>query len=93
MKPIALLAFVITLFLAPILHAQEWLDFHGKTGAGKGKKIVLISGDEEYRSEESLPALARILPSSRVNRPARMFPGGSVRRSTALTRATTSRGL
>jgi type 1 glutamine amidotransferase len=28
---------------------------------GKGKHIVLVSGDEEYRSEEALPALARIL--------------------------------
>jgi type 1 glutamine amidotransferase len=30
-------------------------------GAAKGKNIVLISGDEEYRSEESLPQLAKIL--------------------------------
>jgi hypothetical protein len=28
---------------------------------GRGKKIVLISGDEEYRSEEALPMLAKIL--------------------------------
>lgn len=28
---------------------------------GKGKHIVFVSGDEEYRSEEALPALARIL--------------------------------
>src|SRR5262249_28506195 len=28
---------------------------------GKGKHIVLISGDEEYRSEESLPQLGKIL--------------------------------
>ncbi len=28
---------------------------------GKGKRIVLVSGDEEYRSEESLPQLAKIL--------------------------------
>ena len=28
---------------------------------GKGKHVVLISGDEEYRSEEALPQLARIL--------------------------------
>jgi type 1 glutamine amidotransferase len=31
---------------------------HGKA---KGKNIVLISGDEEYRSEETLPQLAKIL--------------------------------
>ncbi len=39
----------------------EWVNYPGKTGAGKGKRIVLVSGDEEYRSEEALPQLARIL--------------------------------
>ena len=29
--------------------------------SGKGKHIVLVVGDQEYRSEESMPALARIL--------------------------------
>ncbi len=38
-----------------------WLDLKGNVGPGKGKKIVLISGDEEYRSEESMPMLAKIL--------------------------------
>jgi hypothetical protein len=33
----------------------------GKEGSGKGKHIVLISGDQEYRSEEALPQLAKIL--------------------------------
>lgn len=33
----------------------------GRVGPGAGKHIVLVSGDEEYRSEESLPMLARIL--------------------------------
>lgn len=33
----------------------------GKEGPGAGKHIVLIAGDHEYRSEEALPALARIL--------------------------------
>jgi len=28
---------------------------------GKGKRIVLVSGDEEYRSEQALPQLAKIL--------------------------------
>jgi type 1 glutamine amidotransferase len=30
-------------------------------GPGKGKHIVLVSGDEEYRSEEALPQLGKIL--------------------------------
>ena len=30
-------------------------------GPGRGKHIVFLAGDHEYRSEETLPALARIL--------------------------------
>lgn len=40
---------------------QPWLHFPGKDGPGKGKKVVFIAGDQEYRSEEALPQLARIL--------------------------------
>ena len=40
---------------------QQWVSYAGGEGAGKGKHIVLISGDEEYRSEEGLPQLAKIL--------------------------------
>jgi hypothetical protein len=35
--------------------------YEGKAGPGKGKHIVLVSGDEEYRSEEALPQLGKIL--------------------------------
>jgi type 1 glutamine amidotransferase len=35
--------------------------FEGGKGPGRGKHIVLVSGDEEYRSEEGLPQLAKIL--------------------------------
>ncbi|MEZ6140750.1 MAG: ThuA domain-containing protein [Zavarzinella sp.] len=38
-----------------------WATFPGKEGPGKGKKVVLVSGDEEYRSEEVLTQLAKIL--------------------------------
>src|SRR5262249_7401393 len=38
-----------------------WVVYEGKDGLGHGKHIVLVSGDEEYRSEEALPQLARIL--------------------------------
>jgi len=40
---------------------QPWVVYEGKTGPGTGKHIVLISGDEEYRSEEALPMLGKIL--------------------------------
>ncbi len=37
------------------------LVYEGTDGPGKGKHVVFIAGDHEYRSEETLPALARIL--------------------------------
>ena len=37
------------------------LVYQGGQGPGKGKRIVFVVGDQEYRSEESMPALARIL--------------------------------
>jgi len=40
---------------------KPWVVYEGKQGAGKGKHIVFVSGDEEYRSEEALPMLARIM--------------------------------
>jgi hypothetical protein len=59
----------ITLLLAvtalPALRADDksapWIVFEGAKGPGQGKHIVLVSGDEEYRSEEALPQLAKIL--------------------------------
>jgi hypothetical protein len=41
--------------------AKDCAVYQGKTGPGKGKHIVFLSGDEEYRSEEALPMLAKIL--------------------------------
>ena len=38
----------------------QWVNYQAKNNS-KGKRIVLISGGEEYRSEESLPQLAKIL--------------------------------
>ncbi len=40
---------------------DPWIVFTGGAGVGAGKHVVLISGDEEYRSEEALPMLAKIL--------------------------------
>jgi len=38
-----------------------WVVYEGGQGPGNGKHIVLISGDEEYRSEEAMPMLGQIL--------------------------------
>ena len=48
-------------FLTLSVCAQAPLHFKGGDGPGEGKHIVLIAGDEEYRSEEALPQLAKIL--------------------------------
>jgi len=41
--------------------AAQWVTYSGQPPVKKGKRIVLVSGDEEYRSEEALPQLAKIL--------------------------------
>ena len=40
---------------------DQWVVYEGKEGPGKGKHIVLLSGDDEYRSEETMPQLGKIL--------------------------------
>jgi hypothetical protein len=37
------------------------ITYPANAGPGKGRHIVLLAGDEEYRSEEGLPMLAKIL--------------------------------
>ena len=38
-----------------------WVTYEGGEGPGKGKHIVFVTGDDEYRSEEACPMLAKIL--------------------------------
>jgi putative heme-binding domain-containing protein len=44
---------------------RQWLEFPGnpelESAPGAGKHIVLIAGDHEYRSEEAMPQLGKIL--------------------------------
>lgn len=47
--------------MAGAASAQEVFRVKGGDGPGKGKHVVLLAGDEEYRSEEALPMLAKIL--------------------------------
>jgi len=56
-------AFVgLTFLLAGRVKAEDpWVVYDGFDGPGKGKHVVLVSGDEEYRSEEALPQLGKIL--------------------------------
>src|SRR5579872_4395921 len=48
-------------FLAPVLRAADTVNYEAAPGPGGGKHIVFLTGDEEYRSEEGLPMLAKIL--------------------------------
>ncbi len=52
----------VSLFSATAFAADDqWISYEGKDGPGKGKHVVLLAGDEEYRSEEALPMLAKLL--------------------------------
>ena len=59
--PRILSTLAIVLATTALQAADPWVVYPGGDGPGKGKSIVLISGDEEYRSEEALPQLAKIL--------------------------------
>ena len=66
-KRIGSMVTILSLHLAlagwanPARAADPWVAFEGKRGPGRGKQIVMVSGDEEYRSEEAMPMLCRIL--------------------------------
>jgi type 1 glutamine amidotransferase len=58
---VLLLGALASLPATPVRAADPWIVYDGYDGPGKGKHVVLVSGDEEYRSEETLPQLAKIL--------------------------------
>ena len=45
----------------PIPESPQWLTYSGKEGAGLGKHIVLVAAEQEYRAEQAMPMLARML--------------------------------
>lgn len=70
MKPLLSLSLLFTQFvlvtlcvacITPALAADPWLVISGGDGIGKGKHIVFIAAEESYRSEESMPMMAKIL--------------------------------
>ena len=56
-----LVALIIAAVSGVSSFAADWLHLPAKEGTANGKKIVLVSGDEEYRTEETFPMLAKIL--------------------------------
>jgi len=51
----------LILFALSIMPLTAQITYEGTEGPGKGKHIVFIASDHEYRAEETCPALARIL--------------------------------
>ena len=51
----------IYLFLFSLFPVFGQITYQGGDGPGKGKHIVFVASDHEYRAEETCPALARIL--------------------------------
>ena len=45
----------------PVPDNPQWLTYTGGKGPGSGKHVVMISADQEYRSEQSMPMMAKIL--------------------------------
>lgn len=45
----------------PVPESPKWLTYPGEDGPGKGKHIVLIAADQEYRSEQAMPMMAKVL--------------------------------
>jgi type 1 glutamine amidotransferase len=60
-KFLVLIITVLMCLLDGRLRAEPGVVFEGKDGPGNGKHIVFLVGDEEYRSEDSMPQLAKIL--------------------------------
>ncbi len=45
----------------PVPESPLWLTYPGGLGPGRGKHILLVAADQEYRSEQVMPMLAKIL--------------------------------
>jgi hypothetical protein len=73
MKRIHLIALIMMSAAAPAFAADR-MTYDPKPGPGQGKHIVFLTGDEEYRSEEGLPMLAKILSQRHGFRCTVLFP-------------------
>ena len=49
------------IFLSTNTFAADHVVYEGDSGPGKGKHILFIASDHEYRGEETCPAIARIM--------------------------------
>ena len=56
-----LLLVTLAVFFMTQSQAADHVVYEGDSGPGKGKHILFIASDHEYRGEETCPAIARIL--------------------------------
>ncbi len=56
----ALCALAVCLLAGSAAADDPWVTYEGGDGPGKGKHVVFLAGDDEYRSEELIPQLAKI---------------------------------
>jgi len=63
MKPSSIFAFLILIIVSAVsVSADEnVLVYEGSEGIGKGRHIVFIANDHEYRSEQACPLMAKVL--------------------------------
>ena len=54
-------ALIISCSHSDAADGPQWLTYPGGQGPGKGKHIVIIAAEQEYRSEQSMPMMAKIL--------------------------------
>ena len=59
--PAALGLWLVLATVAATRADDPWVVLEGNDGPGVGKHIVFVIGDDEYRSEDSMPQLAKIL--------------------------------
>src|SRR5262245_6462591 len=61
MRPAGFELALVCCHLGSLARGEGWIRYVAKPGPGEGKHVVFLTGDEEYRSEEGLPMLAKIL--------------------------------
>ena len=54
-------AIALAVVFASISSASDWIHLPPREGSANGKKIVFVTGDDEYKSETSMPMMAHIL--------------------------------
>ena len=69
-----LLSLAAVVMLGLPLAATAQVVYMPKDGPGQGKHVVLLAGDEEYRSEEGLPMLGKLLSQRHGFKATVVFP-------------------